>query len=137
MAQEGLGRLFNARISTTTAALTVGMKDASAVTIFGTSTGAGDVTFTQRTGADATGSSAALPITVYYTQTNGVWTRVTQTADDAFAMNVTLWAVPINNTQLSDGYKYVTASAAAGTLFLVKHDLTAPRTPANLPDIRA
>jgi hypothetical protein len=137
MAQEGLGRLYNARITTTTAALTVSLAKAGGVSIFGTSTGAGDVTFTQRTAADAGGSSAALTITTYYTQTNGVWTKVTQTADDAFAMNVTLWCVEVRAEQLSDGYKFVTASAAAGTMFLLTHDLRTGRAPANLPDIRA
>lgn len=134
---EGLGRLYNARISTTTAALTVNLSDAGGVTIFGTGTSSGDVTFTQRTGPDGTGSSAALPIAKWYGQTNGVWTKTDQTADDAFAMNVTLWAVEIDAIQLTDGYSYVTASAVAGTLFLVKRDLHVMRKAANLRDVRA
>lgn len=134
---QALGRLFNARISTTTAALTVGLYDADGVTIFGTGTSSGDVTFTQRTGPDATGSSAALTITEWWGQTNGVWSRTSQAADDAFAMNVTLWAVEIEAEQLADGYSYVTASAAAGTMFLVKRGLKVARKPVNLRDIRA
>ena len=134
---EGLGRLYNGRISTTTAALTVNLSDCGGVTIFGTGTSSGDVTFTQRTGPDGTGSSAALQITKWYGQTNGVWTATTQAADDAFAMNVTLWAVEIDAIQLNDGYSYVAASAAAGTLFLVKRDLHVMRKAANLKDVRA
>jgi hypothetical protein len=134
---EGLGRLYNARLSTTTAALTVSLKDCGGVTIFGTATSSGDVTFTQRTAADAGGSSLAYQVTRWYGQTSGVWALTTQAADDAFAMNVTLWAVEISAASLADGYKYVTASAAAGTLLLVQHDLNVQRKPANLADIRA
>jgi hypothetical protein len=141
MAQEGLGRLFNARVSTTTAALTVGLKDAAAVTIFGTGTSTNDITFTQRTGPDGTGSSAALHIDHYYTQTNGVWTRVAVGAadvtDGVFAINATLWAVEVFGTQLDDGFTYVAASCSSGTFFLVQHDLVAQRAPASLADIRA
>ncbi len=133
-----LGRLFNARITTTTAALTVSLDDCGGVTFFGTGTSSGDVTFTQRTGEDATGSSAALTVDRWFGQTNGVWTQtLLSPEDDAFAMNVTLWAVEIDADQLADGYKYVTASAAAGTIFMVKRDLHVQRKPANLRDVRA
>ena len=133
-----LGRLFNARLSTTTAALTVDLSDCGGVTIFGTGTGSGDVTFTQRTGPDGTGSSAALTVDRWYGQTSGVWTEtLLSPEDDAFAMNVTLWAVEIDADQLSDNYRYVAASAAAGTLFLVKRDLHVQRKVSNLRDVRA
>ncbi len=133
-----LGRLLNGRITTTTAALTVSLEDCGGVTIFGTGTSSGDVTFTQRTGADAGGSSTTLSLDRWYGQTNGVWTEtLLSPEDDAFAMNVTLWAVEIDADQLADGYKYVTASAAAGTMFLIKRDLHVQRKPANLKDVRA
>lgn len=133
----GLGRLFNARVTTTTAALTVSLKDCGGVTFIGTGTSSGDVTFTQRTGPDATGSSAALTVDRWFGQTNGVWTQtLLDPEDDAFAMNVTLWAVEIDASELAAGYTHVTASAAAGTILVIQRDLHVMRKAANLRDIR-
>lgn len=133
-----LGRLLNTRLSATTSANTVNLSDAGGVTIFGTGTSSGDVTFTQRTGPDGTGSSSALFISRWWGQTNGVWTQTNLSpADDAFAMNVGLWCVEVDADQLADGYSYVAASAAAGTIFLVKRDLHVQRKAANLRDLRA
>lgn len=76
----------------------------------------------------------------YYTQTSGVWTRVTAgISNGVITVSGTpdLLAVFVNQGQLSDGFSYVTADHSAKVTTVILADLDVQRKPANLQDVRA
>lgn len=76
----------------------------------------------------------------YYTQTNGVWTRVTSgISNGVITVSGTpdLLAAFVNQGQLSDGFAYVTADHSAKATMVILSDLDVQRKPANLRDVRA
>jgi hypothetical protein len=137
-AREGLGDLFNLATSATTAKVRANLKNATGVTIVLIGATSGNATINEANAATG-GTEQTLPlITKYYTQNNGVWTKVTQAA----AATVTaatggLLAVYIPAVALSDGFTYIDASHASGSFVYVLHGLQVKRDPANLVDVRA
>jgi len=76
----------------------------------------------------------------YYTQSAGVWTRVTSgISNGVITVSGTpdLLAVFVNQGQLSDGFAYVTADHSAKVTNVILADLDVQRKPANLRDVRA
>ncbi len=75
-----------------------------------------------------------------YTQTNGVWTRVTTGIVSGV---ITVSGTPdllvafVNQGQLSDGFAYCTADHSAKPTTVILADLDVQRKPANLRDVRA
>jgi hypothetical protein len=133
-----LGRLFNASVSVTTANQRFALRDCSGILFFLVGATSGAMTV-QEANAASGGTIQNLPvITEYWTQNNGVWTRLTQAA----AATVTaatggLLAVYIPQGALSDGFSYLAASHATGTIVPVFADLDVKRFPPNLRDVRA
>lgn len=135
---EALGRLFNAATSATTAKTRVNMENATGVTfiLIGATTGVATI---REANAAAGGTEQDLAkIVQYYTQNNGVWTKVTQVA----AATVTaatggLLAVHVSANSLTDGFKYLCATHATGSFVYVLHDLEVMRTPGNLKAVTA
>ncbi len=137
-AREGLGDLFNLATSATTGKTRANLKNATGVTIVLIGATSGNATINECNAASG-GTEQTLPlITKYYTQNNGVWTKVTQAA----AATVTaatggLLAVYIPAVALSDGFTYIDASHASGSFVYILHGLQVKRDPANLVDVRA
>jgi hypothetical protein len=130
---RGLGRLFNAQVSATTAAVRVNLKNAQAVTIFAYNATSGVATIQECNAASGGTAQNLAAITTYYTSVSGVWTKVTQVAAATFTL-VTggLAAVEIDATQLSAGFTYITASHASGSFLILPHGLTSQRKPESL-----
>lgn len=135
---EGLGRLFNAATSATTAGVRVNLENAAAVTFVLIGATSGAATISESNAASGGTTQSLAKITQYYTQVNGVWTKVTQAA----AATVTaatggLLAVHVSANSLSDGFKYLSASHSAGSFVYLLHDLEVMRTPENLKAVTA
>lgn len=133
-----LGRQYNVGTSATTAAVRASLRDCSGIGIVLIGATSGNATITEATAASGGTSQNLAAITEYFTQVNGVWTRVTQAA----AATVTaatggLLYVWIPQGMLSDGFSYVAASHATGSFVYLPGDLDVQRKPANLRDLRA
>lgn len=140
-----LGRLLNATASVTTAVKRVSTKNASGILILMTnSTGATAMTITECNAASG-GTSQACPGlaigTAYWTQASGagVWTANVTTVASQITTSINgagaLHAIFVPAGALSDGFSYVAASHATGTMLLCPTDLDVQRTPANLADV--
>lgn len=130
---EGLGRVFNLATSATTGKTRVNLQDATAITFVLIGATSGNATVREANAASSGTEQDLAAVTRYYTQNNGVWTKVTQAA----AATVTaatggLLAVTIHAAQLSAGFKYITITHASGSFVYVLHDLTVQRKPVNL-----
>lgn len=135
---ESLGRLLNLATSATTSAVRVNLEHARGVTFVLIGATSGNATITEANAASGGTSQNLAVVTRYYTQNNGVWTKVTQAA----AATVTaatggLLAVYIGAVQLSDGFKWVAISHASGSFVYILHDLAVQRAPANLKAVTA
>lgn len=138
-----LGRLMNMTSSTTTTNKRVNLRDASGVLFVVANASAATAVTIQEANAASGGTIQNLvAITEYWTQaaTGGVWTRVTQAAA-ATATTVAaagaLLAVYIPQGALSDGFTYLAASHASGTIVYILSDLDVQRKPTNLRDVTA
>lgn len=130
---EGLGRVFNLATSATTSKTRVNLRDARGITFVLIGATSGNATVREANAASGGTEQDLACVTRYYTQNNGVWTKVTQAA----AATVTaatggLLAVFVPATALSDGFEYVTITHASGSFVYVLHDLDVQRAPANL-----
>jgi hypothetical protein len=131
---EGLGRVAN--VIPIAAGAGFSLKQASGVMIVCT----GNDTFTVTVASTFAGSYATPGniITRKYTNTatNGTaaWVKATQAASNAVTISSGTVVFHIFGTQLPDPKAYIKVSVGSGGLVTaVLHDLTAQRTPANLP----
>ncbi len=138
-----LGRQYNLLSSVTTAARRVSLRDASGVGFYvvGASAATG-LTITEATAATG-GTSQTIPGTfVYWTMANasGVWTQQTAAASGSIntianaAAGLYVW---VSQGALSDGFRYLAASHATGTIVYIIGDLDVQRKPVNLRDATA
>jgi len=135
---EGLGRLFNLVTSATTAKVRANLENARGITIVLIGATSGNATINECNAATGGTEQALAVITRYYTQNNGVWTKVTQAAASTVtAVTGGLLAVYISAASLSDGFKYIDATHASGSFVYILHDLDVQRTPANLKNATA
>jgi hypothetical protein len=138
-----LGRLLNATSSVTTTAKRVNLRNCSGVLFLVANASAATAVTIQEANAATGGTAQNLSaITEYWTQaaTGGVWTRVTQAAAataTTVANTGALLAVYIPQGALSDGFSYLTASHATGTIIYVLSDLDVQRFPSNIQDVTA
>jgi hypothetical protein len=99
----------------------------------------GAATITEANAATGgTSQNLAAGVTEYFTQNNGLWTRVTQAA----AATVTaatggLLAVYVPAVALSSGFTYLAISHASGSFVYILGDLQLKRDPANLAAVTA
>lgn len=138
-----LGRTYNATSSVTTTNKRVSLRDCSGIGFLVTgASGATAVTIQEANAASGGTIQNLAAITEYWTQaaTGGVWTRVVQAAA-ATATTVAnagaLLYVFIPQGALSDGFTYLAASHATGTIVYLLGDLDVQRTPPNLRDVTA
>lgn len=142
-----LGRTHNATVSVTTAVKRVSLRDCAGVMIYMTnSTGATAMTILECNAASGGTSQACpgLPIgTTYFTMASGagVWTSNLTTVASQITTSVNgagaLHAFWVPQGALSDGFAYLTASHATGTMLFLQGDLDVQRTPTNLRDVTA
>lgn len=141
------GRTINSTASVTTAVKRVSLRDASGVLIYlVNSTGATAMTILEANAASGGTSQACpgIPIgTPYWTQASGTgtWTRLLTTVASQITTSINgagaLHAIWVSQGALSDGFSYITASHATGTMILNLMDLNVQRAPANLRDVTA
>lgn len=137
---EGLGRVFN--IVPIAAGAGFSLKQASAVTFVCTGNDTFTVTVANTFGGSYSQPTGFNPITRKYTNTatNGTaaWVKATQAASNAVTISSGAVAFSVFGTQLPDPKAYIKCSvAASGLVIAILHDLTAQRTPANLPILGA
>lgn len=142
-----LGRTINATASVTTAAKRVSLRDCSGVLmLLVNSTGATAMTITEANAASGGTSQACpgLPIgTTYYTQASGtgVWTAAVTTVASQITTSINgagaLHAFWVPQGALSDGFSYIAASHATGTIIHILGDLDVQRAVTNLRDVTA
>lgn len=133
-----LGRQYNLTTSATTAAVRASLRDCSGIgfVLIGATSGA--ATFSEANAASGGTNQALAAITEYWTQNNGVWTRVVQAAASTItATTGGLAYVYINQGALSDGFSYLSASHGTGSFVYIMGDLDVARWPQNLRDVRA
>jgi hypothetical protein len=136
-AREGLGDLFNLATSATTSKVRANLKNATGITIV-LLAASGVATIREANAASGGTEQDLAVITKYYTQANGVWTKVPQAAAATVtAVTGGLLAVYVPAIALSDGFAYICASHASGSFVYVIHGLQVKRDPANLADLRA
>lgn len=136
-----LGKDFNLLNQLASGTVRVNLRAANGVTLICTGAAtSGNVTVNECNAASGGTSQALARITAYWTQTNGVWTKVTQAAAATFPMTAAgISVAEVETSMLSDGFSYITAShATANTQVLhVVRGLEVQRNPTFLADIRA
>lgn len=139
-----LGRTYNALSSVTTAARRVSLRDCSGVgfLVVGAS-GATTVTISEANAASGGTSQTLAGTFSYWTMAAGAgtWTAgaggVNGTSINTIAAAGALLYVWIPQGALSDGFSYLAASHATGTIVYVLGDLDVQRKPVNLRDVTA
>lgn len=135
-----LGRVLNLGRTASGGNVRHNLRDASGA-LFVVDTPANASTLTiKEANASSGGTIQNLASTVeYFTQTNGVWTRLTQAAGAVITVSGTpdLLAVYVPQGALSDGFGYITADHSAKATEIILSDLDVARKPANLRDVRA
>lgn len=135
---EGLGRSFNLATSATTTKVRVNLKSSAGVTFVLIGATSGNATINECNAASGGTEQALSKITRYYTQNNGVWTKVTQAAASTVtAATGGLLAVYVDGTWLSDGFTYVDVTHSAGSFVYILQDLELQRKPENLAAVTA
>lgn len=133
-----LGRAYNLATSVAAAGVRVSLRDCSGVGFALVGATSGAATFSESNAATGGTTQALAAITEYWTQNNGVWTRVVQAAASTLtAATGGLAYVYINQGALSDGFSYLSASHGTGTFVYIMGDLDVQRWPSNLRDVRA
>lgn len=137
-AREGLGDLFNLATSATTGKTRVNMQNATGVTFVLIGATSGNATINECNAASGGTEQALAVITKYYTQNNGLWTKVTQAAASTVtAATGGLLAVYISAVSMSDGFTYLDATHASGSFVYILHGLQVKRAPESLKAVTA
>jgi hypothetical protein len=142
-----LGRTINSTVTVTTAVKRVSLRNCAGVLIYLTnSTGATAMTILEANAASGGTSQACpgIPIgTTYWTQASGagLWTANLTTVASQITTSINgagaLHAIYVPAGALSDGFSYLTASHATGTMVLNLMDLNVRRKVTNLQDVTA
>jgi hypothetical protein len=145
MSQSGLGRVLN--VVYTASGVSIPLTAGTAVTFVHAQPGTGTatLTFTQTIGG---ASSQALNIGTQAAgaanlgsswnvgpDTGGTWTATAATSANVFTLGGATndsGVVTVRAEQLADGYDSAVATASAGTVTAIIHDLLVQRKPANL-----
>lgn len=136
-----LGRSYNLLSSVTTGNRAVSLRDTSGIAfaVVGASA-ATALTIQEATSAAGAGAQTIPGTYVYWTMAagTGVWTQQAAAAANAIttiAAAGALLYVWIPQGALSDGYSYLRASHATGTVLYISGDLDVQRKPTNLRDL--
>lgn len=135
MSMEGLGRIFN--VVAAASGIHIPLRDAGGVT-FVSFLDAGTQTVTLKQSVDGASEVALTVVDKIYKApgVGGTWTKVTQAVADNFNLTTDAtndsFCLYVDETDLSDGYNCVEATAGSGILIAIIHDLKVRRDPANL-----
>ena len=135
MSMEGLGRVFN--VIAAASGIHIPLRDYGGVT-FVSFLDAGTQTVTLKQSVDGASETALTIVDKIYKApgVGGTWTKVTQAAADNFNLTTDAtndsFCLYVDETDLSDGYNCVEATAGSGILIAILHDLKVRRDPANL-----
>lgn len=133
-----LGMDFNVSWSAATANVRFSLKNASGITFVTAGATTGNTTIQEHTAASGGTSQNLAAITEYWTQNNGVWTRVAQAALATMTSATGgIAAVFIPQGALSDGFSYISASHGTVGTFAIIGKLNVQRRLTSLPDVRA
>ena len=134
-----LGRLFNVGASPTTTKNRYNMSTVPVATlILVRATDTSNLTLNECNAATGGTEQALVVITQYWTQASitapTAWTRVTQAAASTVpAINGGLTAFEVSAVSMSDGFKYLDATHANGTILFILGGLNVKRAPESLP----
>ena len=136
-AREGLGDLFNLVYSATTSKVRINMQNAAGATGFLVgATAATSLTLNECNAASGGTEQALAVITKWYQQASGafgVWVKQTQAAASTLpSLNAGVSAFYVPAVALSDGFTYLDATHATGSIVWILHGLQVKREPANL-----
>jgi hypothetical protein len=136
-AREGLGDLFNLIYSATTSKVRINLQNATGATAFLVgSTGTTNLTLNECNAASGGTEQALAVITKYYQQASGafgLWVKQTQAAASTIpALNAGVSTFYVPAVALSDGFTYLDATHASGSIVWVIHGLQVKRAPENL-----
>lgn len=140
--QEPLGRTFNLGRTASGGNVRFSLRDCAGMSfIVDTPAAASTLTINEANAASG-GTSQALAsgLTYYYTQTSGVWTRVTTGISGAV---ITVSGTPdllyvfVPQGALSDGFSYLSPNHSAKATEVIMGDLDIQRRPANLRNVSA
>ena len=138
-ARRGLGDLFQLATSATTGVVRVNLQNYTGITFVLIGATSGAATITECNAATGgTSQNIANGVTEYFTQNNGLWTRVTQAA----AATVTaatggLLSVYFPAVQLTKGFSYMAISHASGSFVYILHGALERRDPPVLKAVTA
>lgn len=135
-----LGRTFNAGRSASGGNVRFSLRNCSGMVFLVDTPAAASTLTIQECNASSGGTAQNLAaITEYFTQTNGVWTRLTQAAAAVVTVAGTpdLLAVFIPQGALSDGFAFLSPNHSAKATEVIMSDLDVQRLPSNLVDVRA
>lgn len=135
-----LGRLFNLGRTASGGNVRHNLRDTSgAVFLVDTPANASTLTVKEANASSGGTIQNLAAVTEYYTQTSGVWTRVTQAAGAVVTVSGTpdLLAVYVPQGALSDGFAYITADHSAKPTTIILSDVDVQRKLANMRDVRA
>jgi hypothetical protein len=144
-----LGRTYNALVSVTTSARRISLRDCAGVGFFVVNASAATTLTINECNAPTGGTSQLLAGGVaatltYWTQPapgTAVWTAgaggVNGTSINTIASTSALLYVFVAQGALSDGFNYLSASHATGTILYMAGDLDVMRKPVNLRDLTA
>jgi hypothetical protein len=136
------GRLMNFGRSASGGNIRFSMRNCSnMVFVVDTPAAASTLTINEANAASGgTSQALAAGLTEYYTQLNGVWTRVTTGIAGAVITvsgSPDLLVVVVNQGALSDTFAYLSPNHSAKATEVVMSELGYARKPANLADVRA
>lgn len=142
-----LGRTQNAIVSVTTAARRASLRDCAGIGFYVVNASAATTVTINEANAASGGTSqivsGAATTMQYWTMAagSGVWTQgaggVNGTSITTIASTSALLYVYVRQGDLSDGFNYLSASHATGTILCVAGDLDFQRKPVNLRDLTA
>lgn len=144
-----LGRSYNAIVSVTTGARRISLRDCSGIGFFVVNaSGATSVTINEQNAATggtsqllAGGVASTLQYWTMASASVGTWTAgaggVNGTSINTVASTAALLYVFVPQGLLSDGFAYLSASHATGTILYVAGDLDVQRKVTNLRDLTA
>lgn len=134
-----LGRTVNAGYSASGGNVRFSLRNCSGILFIVPNPTTGTLTIQEANAATGGTAQNLAAVTEYFTQVNGVWTRLTQAAAATVTTTGTpsLLAVYVPQGALSDGFAYLSPNHSTQPTIPVMSDLDVQRFAQNLADVRA
>lgn len=134
---QPLGRTFNAGYSASGGNKRFSLRNASGMVFLCPNPTTGTLTIQECNAASGGTAQNLVAVTEYFTQTSGVWTRLTQAAAATVTTTGTpdLLAVFVNQGALSDGFAFLSPNHSTVATVAILSDLDVQRLPSNLASV--